>query len=75
ADTAGVVMGLLEDGTEISLSEGSPNDECASDIPEHRHLEGLSGETIYALQLGPTAATELHLVIAPHEGGHDGGEG
>lgn len=75
ADTAGVVMGLFEDGAEQTLPEGSPNDECAADIPEHWHLEDLTRGSIYTLQLGPTAAAELHLVIAHHEGEHEHDDG
>ncbi len=71
ADAADVVVGLFEDGAAGTLPEGGPNDECAAEIPEHWHLEDLVGGTQYALELGPTALTELHLVIAHHEGGHD----
>lgn len=70
ADTGGVVTGLFVAGTEGTLPAGSPNGECEADIPEHWHLEGLTGGTIHALRIGPTAATELHLVIAHHDGEH-----
>lgn len=75
ADTDGVVMGLFEDGAEQTLPAGSPNGECEADIPEHWHLEDLAGGSTYVLQLGLTAATELHLVIAHHEGEHDHDDG
>jgi len=71
ADVEGVVTDLLEDGTSIGLDAGSANAECEAEIPEHWHLEDLTGGTTYALVLGPTATTELNLVIAHHEGDHE----
>lgn len=71
ADVESVVTDLLEDGSAIGLPAGGPNDECADAIPEHWHIEDLTGGTTYALVLGATAATELNLVIAHHEGDHD----
>lgn len=75
ADTAAVVTGLFEDGNQTTLPAGSPNGECEADIPEHWHLDDLMGGTTYALQIGPTAATELHLLIAYHVGAHDHEDG
>ena len=71
ADAAHVVGGLFEDGAAAPLPEGGPNDECAAEIPEHWHLEDLTGGTRYELELGPTALAELHLVLAHHEGDRD----
>lgn len=71
ADTADAVTGLYEDGTEVTLGAGSPNDECGADIPEHWHIEDLTGGTTFTLALGPAAVSEVQLVIAHTEGDHD----
>ncbi len=71
ADVESVVIDLLEDGTSVGLDAGAANAECEAEIPEHWHLEDLTGGTTYALVLGATAATELNLVIAHHEGDHE----
>jgi hypothetical protein len=71
ADVADVVVALLEDGVDIGLGAASPNAECEDEIPDHWHLEDLTAGTAYALALGLTTATEIHLVLAHHEGEHE----
>ncbi|MCK6524949.1 hypothetical protein L6R49_26395 [Myxococcota bacterium] len=68
--TADVVTGLWDTSGADILPEGGPNELCAEDIPEHFDLD--LGAGTYVLELGPSAVTEVWLMLTPAEGhGHD----
>jgi hypothetical protein len=69
-----VVTGLVhEDDPDTDLlPEGTPNEFCEDDIPEHFDLE-LEESGDYHLQLGPSALEEVWVVFIGAEGhAHEG---
>lgn len=70
SSVADVVTGLWQGDTELTLPTGSPNEFCATDIPEHFDLDLEAGE--YVLQLGPAAVDSVWLMVSSSEGhGHE----
>jgi hypothetical protein len=61
-DTADVVTGLWFEATEETLPAGAPNDQCATEIPEHFDLDFHEAGTWY-IQVGPAAVTEAWMLL------------
>jgi hypothetical protein len=69
AGTADVVSGLSFDGADI-LPEGSPNEFCDAEIPEHFDLD-LDEPGDYVLRLGPSGVDSVWLMYLSAEGHAD----
>ena len=70
ASVADVVTGLWLGDTQLTLPTGSPNEYCATDIPEHFDLDLEAGT--YVLQLGPSAVDSVWLMVSSSDGhGHE----
>jgi hypothetical protein len=66
AGTADVVSGLSFEGSDI-LPEGSPNELCEGEIPEHFDLD-LDEPGEYVLSLGPSGVNSVWLMYLSAEG-------
>lgn len=72
-DTADVLTAIAHDGAEEALPSPSPNEFCADALPEHFDLALEPGE--WTFTLGPSAVTEVWLLLIPADGHGHGGEG
>ncbi len=64
--TADIAQTLYQDGADVGLSEGAPDDLCPEDVPEHYDVDLHTAGT-WTFELGPAAVSEVWLLL------HDAG--
>lgn len=72
-DAADVLTAIAHDGVDEGLPTPSPNEFCEDALPEHFDLALEPGE--WTFTLGPSAATEVWLLLISAEGHGHGDEG
>jgi hypothetical protein len=66
-DLADVVEDLLHEWQSEGIEDAGPNEYCEDEIPAHFHLD-LHEAGAYQIELAPSAASELRLILMESEG-------